>query len=97
MSVIRDTSHVSIGPWGPSKHLPFGDSLRHVSTALLSCSLDCGENVGSRAGRKYLTYAFNVGVDENGSVRILADRRTAARIRQHVDNQHAEEDPKRRL
>ena len=63
MPVIRDTSHVSIGPWGPSKHLSFGDRLRHVSTALLSCSLDYGENAGSRAGRKCLTYAFNGGVD----------------------------------
>ena len=81
MSVIRDTSHVSLGPWGPSKHLPFGDSLRHVSSALLSSSLDCGENAGSREGRIWLTYEFNGGVDENVSVYILADRRTAARIR----------------
>ena len=30
--------------------MPFGDSLRHVSTALLSCSLVCGENAGVGAG-----------------------------------------------
>ena len=44
MSVIRDTSHVSIAPCGLLKHSPFGDNLRHVSTALLSWSLECGEN-----------------------------------------------------
>ena len=44
MSVTRDTSHASIGPCGPLEHWPFDDSLRHVSTALLSCKLDCGEN-----------------------------------------------------
>ena len=44
MSMTRDTSHSSIGPLGPCKQLPVGDSLMHVSTALLSCTLDCGEN-----------------------------------------------------
>ena len=46
MSVTRDTSQVPIGPCGPLKHLPFGDSLRHASTALLSCTRDAGENAG---------------------------------------------------
>ena len=50
MSVTRDTSHVLIGPCGPSKHSPLGDSLRHMSTALLSCTLDCGENARAKAG-----------------------------------------------
>ena len=44
MSVTRDTSHVAIGPFRPLRHLPFGDSLRHASTALLSCTLDRGVN-----------------------------------------------------
>ena len=46
MSVTRDTSQVPIAPCGPFEHLPFGDSLRHASTALLSCTLDRGENAG---------------------------------------------------
>ena len=81
MSVIRDTSHASIGPWGPWKHLPFGDSLRNLSTALLSCSLDCGENAGSRGGGNALHMRLIVESMKNDSVCILADRRTAARIR----------------
>ena len=44
MSLTRDTSQASIGPCGLLKHSPFGDSLRQVSTALLSCILECGEN-----------------------------------------------------
>ena len=44
ISVTRDTSHAWIGPCGPLEHSPLGDSLRHVSTARLSCTLDCGEN-----------------------------------------------------
>ena len=44
MSVMRDTSQVSIGPNGPFKHSPFGDSLRHVATAPLSFTLDAGAN-----------------------------------------------------
>ena len=39
-----DTSHVPIDPCGPLEHAPFGDSLRHASSALLSWTLDCGEN-----------------------------------------------------
>ena len=50
MSVTRDTSQVPIGPCGCFKHLPFGDSLRHASTALLSCTLDRGENAGVAVG-----------------------------------------------
>ena len=46
MSLTRDTSHSPIGPCGPLKHSPLGDNLRHVSTAPLSCTLDCGENAG---------------------------------------------------
>ena len=46
MSVTRDTSHSAIGPCGPLKQLPCGDNLRHASTALLSCTLDSGENAG---------------------------------------------------
>ena len=62
MSLTRDTSHSSIGPCGPFEHSPFGDSLMHASTALFSCTLDCGENTGfylegggqHRAVRKYV-------------------------------------------
>ena len=46
MSVTRDTSHVPIGPCVPLRHLPFGDNLRHASTALLTCILDPGEKAG---------------------------------------------------
>ena len=46
MSVTRDTSHSAIGPCESLEHSPFGDNLRHESTALLSCTLDCGENAG---------------------------------------------------
>ena len=51
MSLTRDTSQACIGPCGPLEHSPFGDSLRHVSTAPLSCTLDCGENAVVGAGR----------------------------------------------
>ena len=56
MSVTRDTSHAPICPCRPVKHLPFGDILRHTSTALLSCTLDRGENarVGASGSCKYL-------------------------------------------
>ena len=50
ISVTRDTSHVPIGPCGPAKHLPLGDCLRHVTTALLSCTLDMGENAAVGSG-----------------------------------------------
>ena len=43
MSVTRDTSNSAIGPCESLEHSPFGDNLRHVSTALLSYTLDCGE------------------------------------------------------
>ena len=33
-----------MGPCGPSKQLPLGDSCRQASAALLSFDLDCGEN-----------------------------------------------------
>ena len=46
MSATSDTSQSPIGPCGPSEQSPFGDSLRHASTALLSSALDCGENTG---------------------------------------------------
>ena len=46
MSVTRDTSHSAIGPFGPSKQSPFGNFLRQISTALLSCPLAYGENAG---------------------------------------------------
>ena len=50
MSVTRDTSQVPIGPCGLLRHWPFGDNFRHASTALLSCTLDRGENAGVGLG-----------------------------------------------
>ena len=55
MSVTRDTSHVPIGPCRPFKHLPFGDSLRHASTALLSWTLDRGKNAGVKEKEIFLS------------------------------------------
>ena len=46
MSVTRDTSHSPMGPCRPVERSPFGDSFKHLSTALLSSALDCGENAG---------------------------------------------------
>ena len=46
MSLTLDTFHSPIGPCGPLKQSPCWDILRHTSTALLSCALDCGENAG---------------------------------------------------
>ena len=48
--VMRDTSHSPIGPCGPLGQSPFGDNLRHASTALLSLGLECGENAGGGTG-----------------------------------------------
>ena len=50
MSVTRYTSQVPIGPCGLLRHLSFDDSLRHASTALLSCTLDRGENADDGVG-----------------------------------------------
>ena len=56
MSVTRDTSHVPIGPCGPFEHVPLCDSLRHVTTAVLSCNRDSGENpvVYEGGGRQFV-------------------------------------------
>ena len=68
MSVTRDTSQVPMGPCGLVKHLPFADSLRHASTAPLSCTLDSGENAGvGRANRSEFKFAREV--DESAAVR----------------------------
>ena len=40
MSCTLDTSHSVIGPCGPLEQSPFGESLMHASTALLTCTLD---------------------------------------------------------
>ena len=45
MSVMRDMSHDPIAPYVLSEQSPFGESFRHASTVLLSCSLDAGENI----------------------------------------------------
>ena len=44
MSVIRDTSHSPIGPFGPLT--PFRDNFRNTLTVFLSSCLDRGENAG---------------------------------------------------
>ena len=50
MSATFETSHSPIDPRGLLEQSPSGDSLRHVPTALLSCTLDCGTNAGLRVG-----------------------------------------------
>ena len=44
MSVIAETSHSPIGPYGPSEQSPSGENSRHALIAPLSSVLDCGEN-----------------------------------------------------
>ena len=51
MLVTLDTSHSSIGPCGPLVQSPFRDNFRHLTTALLSSGLDCGENTSVGWGR----------------------------------------------
>ena len=49
MSVTPDTSHSPIGPCiynGALEQSPFGDTFRHAPMALLSSTVDCGENAG---------------------------------------------------
>ena len=46
MSVMRDTSHSLIDPYGPSDASPVGESSRYLSIALFSSIKDCGENAG---------------------------------------------------
>ena len=109
MSVTRDTSHASIGPCGPFKHSPFGDSLRHVSTALLSCTMDCGENAGVGAGGAVGLSREIERKSDSVRSRFMRDRvrmtfmlkmcicaRTAARIWRNADKEHTEQDPKMR-
>ena len=50
MSVTLETSQSPSGPCGLLEQSPFGDSLRHASTALRSSALDCGENAGVEMG-----------------------------------------------
>ena len=44
ISVTLDTSHCPIGPCVPLEQSPFGNSLRHAFTAVLSSALDRGKN-----------------------------------------------------
>ena len=66
MSVILDTSHSPIGPCGPLEQSPFGDSLRHASTALLSCTFDSGKNA---AGAKCIGEIVNRAASKGGGQR----------------------------
>ena len=49
ISVNLDTSHSSIAPCTPSEQSGIRDDLIHLSTAFLSCALDCGENTSGPA------------------------------------------------
>ena len=57
MSVMADTSHDPIGPFGPAEQLPTGDSLMHAPKASWSCFLFWGANTAVTATTK----AFGVG------------------------------------
>ena len=73
MSVMRDTSHSAIGPSGPLEQSPFGDTWRHVSTALLSSALECGENArNGRQGRKERFKTLGYIERKRGSVTVNA-------------------------
>ena len=50
ISVTRDTSHDPITPYGLLAHLPLGDSLRHATMALWSCTREIGVNAAVGAG-----------------------------------------------
>ena len=54
-------SHSPIGRCGLLEQSPFGDSLRHAPTALLSCTLDCGTNAGLRVGAENRTVFSALG------------------------------------
>ena len=54
MSVTLDTSQSPSCPLGPLAQPPFGESLRHASTALLSPALNSGENAATGKGRTEL-------------------------------------------
>ena len=59
MSVTRDTAHSLMGPCGSSAQSPFGDSVRHASTALRISSLDCGEKAvaeGRGSGNEFQSF-----------------------------------------
>ena len=49
ISVTLDTSQSSIGPYAASEQCRSRDDFKQLSTALLSCALDCGENTISPA------------------------------------------------
>ena len=51
MSVTRETSHSPMGPYGLVEQSPFGDSFRHVPTALWSSTVDRGANAVRGSGR----------------------------------------------
>ena len=55
MSVTLKTSHSPICPYGPFRQSPFGESLRHASTDLLSSTLNCGRNSGRDWGSEGLS------------------------------------------
>ena len=104
MSNTRDTSQSAIAPFGPLEQSPFGDNWRHVSTALSSVNLDCGENaeVGGRAvalSSNIWTCAVKVynvlgRVCAKAKSGMCISTRTITRIRRHEDKEHKHQDQK---
>ena len=108
MSLTRDTSQSPIGPFGPLEHSPFGDSLTHASTALLSCTRDRGENTTSRGGWSSM---FEFQLTLNGTevvwrsrfiwgrvrmrskLKIFICARTTATNWRSIDKKYKEQDP----
>ena len=91
MSVTCDTSHFPIGPFWPCLRLlaqvaSFLENFRHVSTAVLSLSLDFGEKAGDHVRSRL---EARLGLWMHVSVR------TPTRIRRHCDEEYREQEPKR--
>ena len=95
MSVTLDTSQSLIAPCGPLEQSPFGDNLRHASTALLSFALDRGKRAGAacvdacvRVCVRACTHRFKIELRVRVKVALgicICSRTTTARIRQYAD------------
>ena len=70
ISVMADTSHDPMGPCGPAKQSPTGDSLMHKPKASLSSVLFWGANVAVAAASK----AFGIG-----TLRVVVHTRARSR------------------
>ena len=65
MSATLDTSHSLIDPCGLLEQSPLGDNLRHVSTALLSCTLDeSGTNAALRRWEGQDRYGLSIAENQ---------------------------------